>query len=132
LDGNLRDRHGYDKALGGSPTGRKIDHSFLNQKHVCLFLKILHEYDTQMLELSVLPKSTIKSLLAKAFTTMPYLLFYLAMGLRFGLTDNENVLTTARSTYISAFHSPKSFIAESFWHSIWKSGIFNLSNSLSL
>ena len=111
---------------------KKIDHSSSELRNVYLFLKTCHEYNTQMLELSVLPRSTLQAWIGKTFTSLPYLLFYLALSLRFCSRDDDHILTTARSIYISTFDVWKLFIAESFWHSIWKSGFFNHLNSLLL
>ena len=54
-----------------------------------------------MFELSLSSKSSIQTWLAKAFVILPYILFYLGMGLRFGSGDNDDIQTSARSISIT-------------------------------
>ncbi|CAF4001686.1 unnamed protein product, partial [Rotaria sp. Silwood1] len=57
--------------------------------------RIYHEYDTRMTERWGSTGSTVLTVLTNGFYIMPYFLFYLGLGFRYGSYD-ENLLTTAR------------------------------------
>ncbi|CAF2031429.1 unnamed protein product [Rotaria magnacalcarata] len=57
--------------------------------------KLYHEYDTRMTERWGSTGSTALTLLSNIFYILPYFLFYLGLGFRYG-SYNEDLLTTAR------------------------------------
>ncbi|UJR11905.1 hypothetical protein I4U23_016083 [Adineta vaga] len=58
--------------------------------------EILYEYHAQMLELSITSESSIQTWIAKSFIILPYILFYLGIGLQFSSKNNDDVLISAR------------------------------------
>jgi hypothetical protein len=58
-------------------------------------MKIYYEYSARMIERWGSTGSTILTFLSNVFYILPYFLFYLGLGFRYG-SNNDKLLTTAR------------------------------------